>query len=697
MFSNVLNNLADGFWCQSPKATVTDEVPLTTAEVLADEPLDGEDQWSDEELAKCFEQEACRIKRTVQNVDFEEVCTILCTRWLKRLSKDTDEKREGKSLRALLRSRALDILLSTLIETEVGRQAIYVAASTDPERESMDCSHISPAVPLRLLLYKGSDVPSVLMDSLLKLLSTVGRASTGLEDLHWVLLLLSAATLDASEVYVRRSRRGIDAIEKSAAEIRDMWKEMSQGIGEAATSAVKLGDAVWAEWPRNGRWFRGEVTELQQEQAMIKWLQRPSNVKGGQEDDYLVSVVGEDFDFEQSTAVINVAVLPAMFMRPQPIPEQEEDGWSQLMETAESLTNKYHQLRALFENLGKDEKPSERKKVADFERKKLAEATKALTATVASIVALRKDFDRRAQEANGMIPPFLSEALSIASDLETTLSRRLQDAQEMDGCQLRLIGMKDRVAYCCLDVERLRGRYLEELFNGLHSSIYGEDVAFLVQDSGSLQNIKNIISSTMKLSDQFWREAVQFAAESLDGPMASGCQEVSMAAKRYKELRMELKKIQERLLQVEKTAPVIPAGRTRKILKKGSSLGSQIAIETKGYLRTESQVSAVEEPRPPLAPAPEAFEVDFESSAAAAAFSVQAVPSDEPPQSPPPPQPAQPAPMPAAPKAVAPVEPPVELEQMERKVAPLDGVPKSAPPGCGQMLGRLSARCCGAS
>ena len=46
-------------------------------------------------------------------------------------------------------------------------------------------------------------------------------------------------------------------------------------------------------------------------------------------------------------------------------------------------------------------------------------------------------------------------------------------------------------------------------------------------------------------------------------------------------------------------------------------------IETKGYLRTESQVSAVEEPRPPLAPAPEAFEVDFESSAAAAAFSVQ--------------------------------------------------------------------------
>lgn len=71
------------------------------------------------------------------------------------------------------------------------------------------------------------------------------------------------------------------------------------------------------------------------------------------EDDYLVSVVGEDFDFEQSTAVINVAVLPAMFMRPQPIPEQEEDGWSQLMETAESLTNKYHQLRALFENLGR--------------------------------------------------------------------------------------------------------------------------------------------------------------------------------------------------------------------------------------------------------------------------------------------------------------------------------------------------------
>ena len=59
------------------------------------------------------------------------------------------------------------------------------------------------------LIFPGSDVPPFLLDSLLTLLSTVGRSAPDRnpEDLHWVLLLLSAAVIDSSEISVRLSQR----------------------------------------------------------------------------------------------------------------------------------------------------------------------------------------------------------------------------------------------------------------------------------------------------------------------------------------------------------------------------------------------------------------------------------------------------------------------------------------------------------
>ena len=46
---------------------------MSTGQRLSDELNDNEDKWSDEELTKCFEQEACRIKGSLQNLDFEDV------------------------------------------------------------------------------------------------------------------------------------------------------------------------------------------------------------------------------------------------------------------------------------------------------------------------------------------------------------------------------------------------------------------------------------------------------------------------------------------------------------------------------------------------------------------------------------------------------------------------------------------------
>jgi len=62
------------------------------------------------------------------------------------------------------------------------------------------------------------------------------------------------------------------------------------------------------------------------------------------------------------------------------------------------------------------------------------------------------------------------------------------------------------------------------------------------------------------------------------------------------------------------------------VIKKGSSLGSQIAMETKGYLRTQSELlQAQEEAAAPAEWAPDFPEVDFNSQAATAAFTAKEV------------------------------------------------------------------------
>ena len=52
---------------RNPKATVDNEVPLAATSVVIGDDFESAaeeiDTWSDEELLKCFEQEACRIKR----------------------------------------------------------------------------------------------------------------------------------------------------------------------------------------------------------------------------------------------------------------------------------------------------------------------------------------------------------------------------------------------------------------------------------------------------------------------------------------------------------------------------------------------------------------------------------------------------------------------------------------------------------
>jgi len=727
-----LDNVSIGLGCKFSNATTEAEFTLDP-NMLASELNPEEDKWTDEELVKCFEHEACRIKASFQEINAEELAKSIGVRWLRRVEKDkADVKLGGRHLRALLRSRAIDIYLGALTRSQVGRKAIYIAASIDPERESLESADISLAVPLRLLLAQASDATPVVMDSLLLLLSDVAERSAAAvpksselaavnQDLQWVLLMMSAAAIDFTEVPVRMSSNTHKAVRAKIQELLEWWKAIVLPLGEPFVDRFEVGTEVWAEYPRNGRWFRAQIKEVAAEHCMVQWHERPGNVKGGHEDDYVVSTVGEGFNYEQTSAVLKIAIIPDKYQRPQPIPEAEEEGWSSLIEAAEKLTAKFHGLRSLFEDLGKDS-PKELKKMKEWEEKKSAEAVRTLDATAESIRALKKDFQKRAQACNGSLPKFLSDAVELSGDVETLVLQRLTAAHSLVGSHDRLVGLRTNVANACIEAEQLRGRQLEELLNGLHSAIYGEDAAFVVQDAMSVQSTKQVITTAMKLADQAWREAVQFAAETLDGPLFVGCEDISRAAKRYKEFRLELKKVQERLAMLERNPPELPPTRKRQVYKKSASfaiLEQDAAQPAQGKEAKEAAATAtpatasaaapatVSAPAP-AAPEAEAFpEVDFSSAAAVAAFEV----TPPPPPVPAPSEPSQPAPQPRKPPSakveVASSAPEAaEAKASHAKAQPTSTAPPPVAPdvkkapnetGCGTFLGRLSTRCCGAS
>eukprot|EP00439_Symbiodinium_sp_Y106_P033749 s1285_g4.t1 len=206
------------------------------------------------------------------------------------------------------------------------------------------------------------------------------------------------------------------------------------------------------------------------------------------------------------------AIIPDKYQRPQPIPEAEEEGWSSLIEAAAARMHR-RKLKALQRRM--QQVPSLLKllaarKMKEWEEKKSAEAVRTLDATAESIRALKKDFQKRAQACNGSLPKFLSDA-------ETLVLQRLTAAHSLVGSHDRLVGLRTNVANACIEAEQLRGRQLEEL----RSSVVGG-----FKDAMSVQSTKQVITTAMKLADQAWREAVQFAAETLDGPLFVGCEDV---------------------------------------------------------------------------------------------------------------------------------------------------------------------------
>merc|ERR1740121_1171584 len=114
---------------------------------------------------------------------------------------------------------------------------------------------------------------------------------------------------------------------------------------------------------------------------------------------------------------------------------------------------------------------------------------------------------------------------------------------------------QDAIARACLQAEGLRRRQMEELVTGWQSLVWGPDVDALVRDADRLAVARKMQARAAKDAEHAWRETVQLAAEGLsdDGPIGEASEDLSRAAKRYKEIGCQLHANLDRLTSLEKS------------------------------------------------------------------------------------------------------------------------------------------------
>jgi len=150
----------------------------------------------------------------------------------------------------------------------------------------------------------------------------------------------------------------------------------------------------------------------------------------------------------------------------------------------------------------------------------------------------------------------LTESLAVASQVEGLLATRRQQASLVDRSKGNLKERSELLAKACLSSEVSRRRQLEELVQGLHAALWGPRGEDWAQEASKANEVRTLIGRTGNLVEQAWKEMVQLAAETLGdgGLVGARSEDLSRAAKRYKELRKELGANLERLNKLEANA-----------------------------------------------------------------------------------------------------------------------------------------------
>jgi len=330
--------------------------------------------------------------------------------------------------------------------------------------------------------------------------------------------------------------------------------------------------------------------------------------------EYLVNILGEAAIAADPTAQLArlpaSAVVPGGQERPLPAVPVGEEGWTQQLDSAEALSRSFVELKAFCEELAGEPKSSPAGG---------AEAGKALAATADSLAALRTErgptavdvvaagdagtdspgqdvqqLRARAEElaaeharllerlkalgkeqaevaaalarAEGRQPPggeaaedkhenLIAEAGAISVEIEALLAER---ARTTTVAGAALDGRLPDVAASCLRAERTRRRRFEDLLSGLHAALWGPEAPSFARNPAAVASARTLITRAGGLVELAWREMVQLAAETLGdgGALRASSEEMSRAAKRYKEMRKELQVNLDRLAKLEASAGV---------------------------------------------------------------------------------------------------------------------------------------------
>lgn len=200
---------------------------------------------------------------------------------------------------------------------------------------------------------------------------------------------------------------------------------------------------------------------------------------------------------------------------------------------------------------------SERRDELETERRVLLEKLSAVDKELASVnatyeenlqqernITLGDDSERgQAESRHGL----LSNVIAVSQVVEESLvARRKQLAAQNSKPQ---DGFESELPAACIKTEHARRRQLEELNAGFHAAIWSEEAASLGKQPAQVAVLRSYHARAQKIVDNAWKETVQLAAECMGdgGALEADSEDMSRAAKRYKEIRQDLEKNIERL------------------------------------------------------------------------------------------------------------------------------------------------------
>merc|ERR1719271_2039021 len=183
-------------------------------------------------------------------------------------------------------------------------------------------------------------------------------------------------------------------------------------------------------------------------------------------------------------------------------------------------------------------------------------AAKTLLASSQSLssVAVAASIVQQAKQPK--VRQMLKGAADAHMELEVLLTQRIHFAKLMKVMTPELAQHREGVAALCLEMERARSRSLEEAHAGLSRALWGPESDGLWQDPSMLPELRQLTNRMLRLADQAWRESVNLAAETLDDKnvLSASSEDISAAAKRYKDMRDEVGRYSSRLSKMEQAA-----------------------------------------------------------------------------------------------------------------------------------------------